>query len=236
MLVLDASGLFANDGDTAGIGILLIVQYGSMLVAALALGARYGGPERESPRPAAVAGGAIAGIGTVAVASGVGALLLEFFPSWDVSALEALGDAFVGGSAGARALVVVGVVIGAPLAEEVFMRGTLWGVLRRRLSPRATFLVSSAIFACWHLHPFHILSITPTAFLLGWLRLRSGSLVPGIVAHMANNGIGAALLLTLGSETDAPFEPLLFIGGLVVCATAVTLVASRGSRTASSTA
>lgn len=88
-------------------------------------------------------------------------------------------------------------VIGAPVLEEVFFRGTLYGALRRRFGVGAALLGSSAFFAI--LHPQLPLGFLPLAglgaafaLLYEWRQ----SLVPGMVVHAINNGL-VFLLLTL---------------------------------------
>ena len=85
--------------------------------------------------------------------------------------------------------------IGAPLIEETFFRGALFGALRRRNRFIVALLGSSAFFAI--LHPQLPLGFMPIA-LLGagfaclyeWRR----SLVPGMVAHAVNNTLAFVMM------------------------------------------
>lgn len=83
------------------------------------------------------------------------------------------------------------VAILPPLVEEYVDRGLLWEASRRILSPARTLLLTSLLFTFMHGLQGSYLSY-PHRFLgglvLGWLRLRSGSLLPGIAAHFTWNG------------------------------------------------
>ncbi len=77
------------------------------------------------------------------------------------------------------------------LSEEWLDRGVLWAALRRVTGVRATVLCTAILFALMHgLNGGGILEV-PHRFVvglgLGWLRLRSGSLLPGILAHALLN-------------------------------------------------
>jgi len=83
---------------------------------------------------------------------------------------------------------LVSAVLVAPLSEEVFFRGFLFAGLRQRHGWVAALLLSSAIFAVFHLQPA---ALIPT-FLLGcvlvFIYQMSGSLWPGILLHFFING------------------------------------------------
>lgn len=95
---------------------------------------------------------------------------------------------------------VLGIVLRA-LGEEVFFRGLLSGVLVRRFGFARGNLAQSSIFLLPHLALLFIdLRLWPilpvqfiTGWLLGWLRTKSGSFLPGALVHAAAN-IGAGLV------------------------------------------
>ena len=89
-----------------------------------------------------------------------------------------------------QTLAVLGLL--APVAEELVFRGLLYGWLAGRWSNLVAFIVSSLAFAAAHTEPLHILLVLPLGFWFGWLRWRTGSLVPTIVAHIINNTIAVS--------------------------------------------
>lgn len=86
----------------------------------------------------------------------------------------------------------------APLVEELVFRGLLYGWLAGRWGAGMAVVGSSAAFAAAHVEPAHAILVLPLGLMFGWLRWRSGSLWPSLVAHMGNNGLAvlAASLLT----------------------------------------
>jgi CAAX protease family protein len=80
----------------------------------------------------------------------------------------------------------------APLVEELVFRGLLYGWVAGRWGTVAAWIVSSLAFAAAHIEPAHIILVLPLALWFGWLRRRTDSLLPSLVAHMVNNGFAVA--------------------------------------------
>jgi membrane protease YdiL (CAAX protease family) len=87
----------------------------------------------------------------------------------------------------AGSFILLGAVVLAPLGEEIFFRGWVWGAVRHQGSAVAAVLVSGFAFAAYHLDPAHALALLPLALWLSWLRWATGSIVPCILAHGLNN-------------------------------------------------
>ena len=77
----------------------------------------------------------------------------------------------------------------APLVEELVFRGLLYGWLAGRWGRTVGWIVSSLAFAAAHTEPAHIILVFPLGLLFGWLRQRTDSLLPSLVAHIANNSL-----------------------------------------------
>ncbi|MEO8064468.1 MAG: type II CAAX endopeptidase family protein [Pseudomonadota bacterium] len=71
--------------------------------------------------------------------------------------------------------------------EEIAFRGIIFDRLSRVLGEREGWVVQAALFSVLHLSPV----IFPTHFamglIFGWLRMRTGSLIPGMILHGAWN-------------------------------------------------
>lgn len=90
---------------------------------------------------------------------------------------------------------VVAVIVAAPLGEEIFFRGMIFGGLRSRLGFWAAAAISSAVFAIVHVQlPLMILMFF-VGFGLAFIYERRGSLSASIAAHAAFNVIGFTLIL-----------------------------------------
>lgn len=99
--------------------------------------------------------------------------------------------------------VVLFVVVGAAVVEELFFRGLLLRALERRVGTSAAVGLSAAFFGFTHLLqplPFRGLvlvwvSLAALGVVLALLVVRTGRLGPSIVAHAAFNGLTAWLIL-----------------------------------------
>ncbi len=96
---------------------------------------------------------------------------------------------------------VLGVVIGAPMAEEVLFRG--YGLMRIRElgGDRRALLLTALVFALIHGSWLKLPITFIVGLFLGWLVLRTGSLWPALLAHLVNNGTLSLLGLLGGSQS-----------------------------------
>ncbi len=87
------------------------------------------------------------------------------------------------------ALALVGTVLVAPLAEELFFRGFAFPPLRRRLGLWLAIAVDAALFTALHFTP----TVFPPLFVLGalfcLLYQYTGSLWPGVILHASVNAL-----------------------------------------------
>jgi ABC-2 type transport system permease protein/sodium transport system permease protein len=95
-------------------------------------------------------------------------------------------------------LVCMGLV--PAVFEELCFRGFLFGSLRTKLDDDRTVIASSLLFGLFHevFIPGRLLTSTFLGGVLGWIRLRSRSVFPGMVLHAVHN----CLLLTLARYRD----------------------------------
>lgn len=107
----------------------------------------------------------------------------------------------LGGEAGLlfRGALTLAVISIGPIVEELLFRGALLSALLRRLRTVWAVPASAVLFALVHLPDLHWLwYAVPNLALLGavlaWLRLRSGSLWPSVIAHGCNNLLAMAAL------------------------------------------
>lgn len=99
-----------------------------------------------------------------------------------------------------RVLLTLMIVLLAPFVEELLFRGVLLAGLSERLSLRWAVTLSVLPFALAHLpdtggHWQVLPGLIALALGLTWLRLRSGSLLPGYAAHALYNASVLALAL-----------------------------------------
>ena len=85
----------------------------------------------------------------------------------------------------------------APLVEEAVFRGLLYGWVSGRWGTIAGWIVSSLAFAAAHVEPAHVILVLPLGLWFGWLRRRTDSLWPSLVAHMVNNSLAVVAAAVL---------------------------------------
>ena len=90
------------------------------------------------------------------------------------------------------ALVII-VVIGAPLIEEMVYRGLILQSLQGRINEVLALVVSSLWFAAIHLQPVELPGLFVFALVLGACFLATGRLASPILAHATFNAVGLIL-------------------------------------------
>ncbi|MEO2009852.1 MAG: ABC transporter permease subunit [Pirellulaceae bacterium] len=101
-------------------------------------------------------------------------------------------------------VILLSQAIAPAVCEEIFFRGFLYRGLERSTSILSALLWSSLLFGAFHVVSGPVLTLerflpsTLLGLLLGTLRLRSGSLVPGMVMHALSNG----LILSIAYYSD----------------------------------
>ncbi|HEX2577364.1 MAG TPA: CPBP family intramembrane glutamic endopeptidase [Aquihabitans sp.] len=88
---------------------------------------------------------------------------------------------------GTVVLLFLMVVVGAPIAEEIFFRGLLLRSLEKRFGLGWAVAGSSVIFGATHFQPLQFVALTAAGAIFALLVVRTGRLGPAIVAHMAFN-------------------------------------------------
>lgn len=87
-------------------------------------------------------------------------------------------------------VAVVGLILVAPFAEELVFRGLGFASLGRYALP-----LTAALFALAHGLPVLLIPVAIAGLALGYIRQRTGSVLPGMGVHMSLNAL--ALILAL---------------------------------------
>lgn len=98
--------------------------------------------------------------------------------------------------------LVMAAILG-PIVEELYLRGLLYGAIRKRgVGTGWTVVLTAIAFSIMHLEPIRLGMILAMGIVLGVVRARTGSTGASIVAHVVNNGAQVALVvLALGGVT-----------------------------------
>ncbi|MCB9891205.1 MAG: CPBP family intramembrane metalloprotease [Planctomycetes bacterium] len=121
-------------------------------------------------------------------------------------------------------LLVLGMAVLPACVEEFAFRGYLLRGLLRGWKPGWAIAVSSLLFAFAHLDVLYAVRLIPLAVWLGWIAWRTGSIIPSMVCHFANNFVVVAVVAGLSHlgpiDSDKPDPRLgalgLFLLGFVL--------------------
>lgn len=125
-------------------------------------------------------------------------------------------------------LIPLAFLIGATPAfcEEVLFRGYVQTRLNRSIGPIAGIVISSAMFAMFHVDWVHVIAVFPLGLFLGLVAWRSGSLLPAMLAHFVNNAV-SVFSVVLGPEDQklgVPEGMQLFISIVILAGLAGTVL------------
>lgn len=123
----------------------------------------------------------------------------------DASTTEKMEEIIQRWKAVSPAFVVLALAVAPGVCEELFFRGFLLTALRSRMARWPAILTSAALFGVFHLITTDSLTVVrflPSTLLgiaLGWICVRTGSVIPGMLMHATHNGL---LLLVVLYKDD----------------------------------
>jgi sodium transport system permease protein len=123
------------------------------------------------------------------------------------------------------ALVLVALL--PAVAEEVTFRGVVLAGLRRSGSRWIAVAGSALVFGMFHINPYHVVAAFAVGLLLGWVALESGSLLPGVLIHLVNNG-AQVLLDRVPALAELLRSPVVV--AIALASTAIGALIVRGTR------
>jgi membrane protease YdiL (CAAX protease family) len=93
---------------------------------------------------------------------------------------------------------LVGAVVFAPVFEEIVFRGLLFATLRRGMRANLAIVVSGVIFAFAHGYgALGFVDVLWSGILWAWAFEKTGSVLPGMVAHALTNLMVSVTVLAL---------------------------------------
>ena len=92
------------------------------------------------------------------------------------------------------AFLFLSVAIVTPIAEELFFRGYVLDAINRKHGDWTAIIWSAVLFGLVHVDPFTMGQAFMGGIIYGWIRMRTGSLLPSIACHMMWNML--ALVVT----------------------------------------
>lgn len=84
---------------------------------------------------------------------------------------------------------IIRIVIIAPIVEELIFRGVIMSGFSRIYHPGFAIFFSALLFALFHLNPWQFPATFALGLILGWIRIRTGSVLACIAGHAIHNGL-----------------------------------------------
>lgn len=135
---------------------------------------------------------------------------------WSQSYIEASAGIDSGSLIG-----IISVAVVAPIVEEFIFRGLIMNRLSRVMPGWLAVVLSAAVFGVCHGHPVWFAYAFALGGFFGFIDLRTGSIWPSILGHVAFNAIGQ--IVTFVPETEEGTELLIVLGTLLVVGIAAPL-------------
>jgi len=105
-------------------------------------------------------------------------------PAWFMELFARLFDSDLGVWGGIMRVVII-----APIVEELIFRGVIMSGLMRNYKVGWAIFFSALLFALFHLNPWQFPATFLLGLVLGWLRIRTGSILACITGHAIHNGL-----------------------------------------------
>jgi uncharacterized protein len=105
-------------------------------------------------------------------------------PTWFMELFSRLFDSDLGVWGGVLRIVII-----APIVEELIFRGMIMSGFSRNYRPAFAIFFSALLFALFHLNPWQFPAAFALGLILGWIRIRTGSVLACITGHAIHNGL-----------------------------------------------
>ncbi len=143
-------------------------------------------------------------------------------PGWFIEMFSRLFDSDLGVWGG-----IIRVVIIAPIVEELIFRGLIMRGFIRNYPKALAIFYTALLFALFHLNPWQFPATFLLGLILGWVRIRTGSILAAITGHAMHNGLVFLTVYYLTKlhkagvvlpdyKLNIPAVVLLFLSGVVV--------------------
>lgn len=123
--------------------------------------------------------------------------IMTVFPWFQADQAQVTGFGYFV-TTGDRVLAMLALVLVAPIAEEIIMRGWVYGKLRNKLKAPVAILLVSALFGLLHGQWNVGVSVFALSVILCSLREITGTIWSGTLLHIISNGIAFYLLYVAG--------------------------------------
>lgn len=104
---------------------------------------------------------------------------------------------------------IIAIAVLGPITEELVFRGVICGtLLRNGAGVWTSILVSAFIFGLIHINPAQVPFAMAIGVILAILYYKTGSLIPSILLHIANNSVAVVIMNAYSDQPDIMFRDL----------------------------
>lgn len=171
------------------------------------------GAGKQVLKPHRIVGIIGCGIATQIAISMLLTVLLPLFPTVQdnyMQIMSTLGNESI--------FMVICVCILAPIGEELIFRGLTFRIFRNALPWQAAWIIQAIAFGVYHLNLVQGIYATVLGLILGYTAYRYGSVIPGILLHMAINSSSYLISYLLPAELENQVWMQLVLGGIGILA------------------
>ena len=152
---------------------------------------------------------------------GIGMLIAQGLSDLGLKSLDRGLDAGLDSPLGfATSLLVVAVCPG--ICEESLFRGAIQGVLERK-GKWFGVIVTAILFGLFHMALGVAIPAAVLGVFFGWVVIRTGSIVPAMLAHFGNNAAALSFLYFLNAENPSWLLPCLVVVGVIAVVAIIRL-------------
>lgn len=204
LLVLAAGGSVGDDLTIAQLALATAGAWAVFVVALVLVSRRYGTGDPRSDLGVSFRPVDLVGV-PVGVATQFVLVPLLYWPlrelwpdTFDVERIEERARELADKAGGANTvLLVLVVVVGAPIVEELVYRGLVQRSLSRTTGAASGLLLASILFSLIHFSPVEYPGLFVAGLVFGLGTAVTGRLGPAIVTHAAFNAAGLVMVLWL---------------------------------------
>lgn len=136
------------------------------------------------------------------LASSLASILIEssdFLRSFAEDYMAQIAELITEATGWQRAVGILAVCVAAPICEEALFRGTILQEQRKVERVAVAVTINGFMFAAFHLNPISAPGLWILGAFLAHLTLRSGSILPAVLAHAALNTTNALIIPAITS-------------------------------------
>lgn len=104
---------------------------------------------------------------------------------------------------------ILSTIVAAPILEEILFRGLIFESCAERFGRGVGLLLSALLFGVIHVVPVQVINAFVVGLILGYVYLRTRSLVSVVIIHAINNGIAYATMAIFGDVDNVTLRDVI---------------------------